>query len=258
MMYNILEDNNIAFHGINYDYFKMLSILKEGILSQNAAKNSNININRNYKGYNSDNLVSLSESPSIHNTYNYGAFNVFVKKGISFVVDVNDLYCILDTKSGIPGEVYINYSVPRENIIGIMLPEQMLHTSISQLNILADIGTAFIDNYAINFIEQINSTFRTTVSKKEVITLIELKKGVNGDFFDKYQEIKRINMKINEIITNLFDLAFRFEYNLIESPTLIDAITILTEGDIPIYSTNGILLSYKKHKAYRLSYFEKR
>jgi len=36
-MNNILENKNIAFHGINYDYFKLMSILETGVLSQNAA-----------------------------------------------------------------------------------------------------------------------------------------------------------------------------------------------------------------------------
>ena len=160
-MLNILEDFNIAFHGISFDYFKMLSILQTGILSYDAALDGGIVINRNYGGYNGDSQVSLSESPSIHGTYNYGAFNVFVKKGISFVIDIGNLYCIPDTKSGIPGEIYVNYIVPRENIIGIMLPKDLLYTSIDKLNIFSDMGTAYIDSFAISFIDKINVLFET-------------------------------------------------------------------------------------------------
>ena len=61
-MDNILEDSNIAFHGINFDYFKMLSILQTGILSQNSAALLGVNIDRNYGGFNGNSQVSLSES----------------------------------------------------------------------------------------------------------------------------------------------------------------------------------------------------
>jgi len=251
-MNNILENKNIAFHGINYDYFKLMSILETGVLSQNAASDIGIILNRNYGGYNGDDRVSLSESPSIHGTYNYGAFNVFVKKGISIVIDTSDLYCIPDTKSGISGEIYVNYSVPRENIIGVMIPEQALQTNISQLNIFAGMGTAYVDSYAINFINLINSTFGTTFSNEEIIKFIELKRSLNGDFLDRYELEKDINKRINETITRLFGLAFRIKFNLFESPSLIDAITILTGGNVPIYSTSGILLDGKKIKTYKL------
>lgn len=247
-MDNILENNNISFHGINFDYFKMLSILQSGILSLNAALDNGIYLNRNYGGYNGSSYISLAESPSIHDTYNHGAFNIYVKNGISFVIDTSNLYCIPDKKSGIPGEVYVSYSVPRENIIGIMLPEQSLQTPIIKLNIFANMGKGYVDSYALSFIDKINSTFKTSFGKEKIINLIYEKKRLSGDFFDKMEQEENINKQINETITRLFDLGFKAKYNLSESPTLIDAIDILTGGNIPIYSTNGELLSEEKHK----------
>ncbi len=248
-MDNILENNNISFHGINFDYFKMLSILRLGILSYSAAQYKGVSLKRNFKGYNGSFNVSLSESPSIHGTYNFGAFNSYIKNGISFVIDTSNLYCIPDRgESKIPWEIYAIDHVPRENIIGIMLPEQFLQTSINQLNIFGDIGTGFIDDYALKLIDEINLTFETSFSKEKIIDLIKSKKSLSGDFFDKMNKEKNINKQINETITKLFDLGFKAKYNLSESPTLIDAINILTDGNIPIYSTTGELLSDEKRK----------
>lgn len=247
-MDNILENANISFHGINFDYFKMISILETGILSQNAATSLGISIDRNYDGYNENSQVSLSESPSIHDTYNHGAFNAFVKNGISFVIDTSNMYCIQDNKSGIPGEIYVDHSVPRENIIGIMLPEQYLQTSIDKLNIFGDMGTGYVDDYALNFVDKINSLFETSFSNEEIIDCIEKKKNLSGDFFDKMKQEKDINQQINRIITKFFDLGFRTAYQTPNSPTLLDTITILTDGKIPIYANNGNLITERKNK----------
>lgn len=247
-MNNILENPNIAFHGINFDYFKMLGILQDGILSQKAAELIGINLDRNYGGYNGNINVSLCESPSIHGTYDYGAFGTIAKDGISFVVDTSNKWCISDNKSGIVGEIYINLSVPRENILGIMLPEEYLQTSIDKLNIFGDIGEGYVDNYALNFIDKINNQFGTNFDKEKVYELIEEKKKLKGYYSERRNHIEKINQQINEIITKLFDAGFKTAYNLSDSPTLFDAVTVLTKGSIPIYSSDGRLLTKEDNK----------
>ena len=249
-MENILENGNIAFHGINYDYFKMMSILKYGILSQKAAENNGLTINRNYGGYNGNSQVSLSESPSIHGTYNHGAFNVFVKNGISFVIDVSDLHCIPDNKSGIPGEVYVDYAIPIEKILGIMIPESAAQATIDKLNIFGDMGTGYVNNYALNFVDMVNSFFEMNFDKNEILKLIEAKNNLSGDYFDRSKQENLINQQINTTITKMFDLGFRKKYNYSESPTLVETITVLTGGNIPIYTTNGELLSKEVNKSF--------
>ena len=47
----------------------------------------------------------------------------------------------------------------------------------------------------------------------------------------------------------MFDLGFRKKYNYSESPTLIETVTVLTGGNIPIYTTNGELLSKEVNKS---------
>ena len=79
-----------------------------------------------------------------------------------------------------------------------------------------------------------------------------MKNNLNGYFFDKINKEKIINKQINETITKLFDLAFRIKYNLSDSPTLIDIIDILTEGNILIYSSDGELLDNRKIKKLRV------
>lgn len=247
-MDNILENRDISYHGINFDYIKMLGILQYGILSYDAAIQLGINLNRNYEGYNGNSNISLSESPSIKGTYNYGAFNVFVKNGISFVIDTSNLKCIPDNKSYIPGEIYVNYKIPIENIIGIMLPEQSLNIPISQLNIFAGIGKGYIDNYALSFIDKTNLLFNTNFSKEEIISLIEEKKQLSGDFFEKNDKKDQINNKIIGIVTQYFNLGMKQQYSLSEDPTLFDTVAILSNGRIPIYSSNGELLTQNNKK----------
>ena len=75
-----------------------------------------------------------------------------------------------------------------------------------------------------------------------------MKKNLSGDFFDKMNQEEVINKTINEIITKYFDLGFRATYNYQSSPALIDAVNILTDGEIPIYDTSGNLIIKTKNK----------
>jgi hypothetical protein len=249
-MENILENRNIAFHGINYDYFKMMSILQYGILSQDAVERLGLSINRKFAGYNENDRVSLSNSPSLQDPNGFKAFDVYVKKGISFVIDTNELGCIPATNSGIEGEVFVKNIVPTKNIIGIMIPEEATQMPISELNILSSgMATGFVDDYAISFIDKVNAFFETEFSKDEIIELIEKKKGkLSDDFFEAINQKDQINLQINEVITRLFDLGFRKKYGYLESPTLVEAIEVLTGGNIPIYTTSGNLLSIEDNK----------
>ena len=47
----------------------------------------------------------------------------------------------------------------------------------------------------------------------------------------------------------MFDLGFRKKYNYSKSPTLAETITVLTGGNIPIYTTNGELISKEVNKS---------
>lgn len=80
----VLKDPSNLFHGIGFDVFKLIGILNNGILSENAAKEKNLDLARNYDGYNLNDTVSVAESPS--KLQAHGAFNVYIKSGISFII----------------------------------------------------------------------------------------------------------------------------------------------------------------------------
>lgn len=129
-----------------------------------------------------------------------------------------------------------------------MLPEQSLNIPISQLNIFAGIGKGYIDNYALSFIDKTNLLFNTNFSKEEIISLIEEKKQLSGDFFEKKDKEDQINNKINGIMAQYFNLGMKQQYYLSEDPTLFDTVAILSNGRIPIYSSNGELLTQNNKK----------
>ena len=83
--------------------------------------------------------------------------------------------------SGIPGEVCAGYEVPKERIVGIMIPESEVDTTIDQLKILNDgMGLGYVDNYVLNFVDMVNEFFETSFDKNEILELIEEKKN---DFY---------------------------------------------------------------------------
>lgn len=130
MTKNPLLDKNLCFHSIGGDVFRIESILKHGILSQSGLSKTGMPENSmNGLGYNGTNKVSVFVSPLFceSDLLDNGYAN-----GIVFVCKAD--YSIHGVESGIPSEAHVGWGIPRDKIIGIMLPESFWHAPISKYN----------------------------------------------------------------------------------------------------------------------------
>ena len=83
---------NTLIHSVGFNLFKFSSILEHGILSEKAALRENVNMARNFDGYNFDEYISMIRYIYVDNGVN-SSYNRFAKKGISFIVeDVDFIY----------------------------------------------------------------------------------------------------------------------------------------------------------------------
>ena len=95
MEYNYNE--NTLFHSINYNFAKLESILKYGILSESKVKELNnnfellglptISYTKNYKGSNTDKYISTTSYSLINENNPNSSYNLYTTKGISFIIE---------------------------------------------------------------------------------------------------------------------------------------------------------------------------
>ena len=143
---SILNNSELRYHGIGENVIKLIGILEHGILCQNDSQKST-EYQKNYDGYNQSNMVSLAVATNGENT-TYGAFAVFVKEGISFIIENSIGIKASNTShdSMIPGEEFHIGSIPKDNIIGVMINEKLSKKKIRDLNLIGGMGTGFIEN----------------------------------------------------------------------------------------------------------------
>ena len=85
---NLKEVNgsyNDCIHGIGYDFFKLRSILENGILSASTLRDKKIDGVKNFNGGNARNWVSVVDASLIGNGYT--GYETFIKNGIGFLCE---------------------------------------------------------------------------------------------------------------------------------------------------------------------------
>lgn len=133
----ILLDRSKCFHGLGSDFLRMISILENGLLSKDTADHAGVGIARNHKGgYNLTDSISVAESPSINNTFTSECFDLYIRHGISFVIANENPYKPeegSERDSKFKDEAFISGKVEKENIVGIMVPENLLEQPLGEI-----------------------------------------------------------------------------------------------------------------------------
>ncbi len=241
----ILYDKKLVFHGIGFDIPKLRSILENGILSEQAAQSKGVKLTRNYGGYNLENSVSVAESPSINNSFTFGCFGNYIKNGISFVISEKSAYKVnkgSSQYSGYPDEAFIGHEVKKENIVGIMVPTNLLSFPLANLPLdLAKIGCAYTDNRFRRIISDLEIETGYHADTTALEELIKKKKTIenkNLDYVEKHKKRNDIVMQIEKIISQSIETAFAQKLG-IDHPTLKDALRLYIPKSIRVYDSNG-------------------
>lgn len=156
MEYKYNDDTLI--HGIGFNPMKLEGILKHGIISDNYAKRNNMNYSRNYnftlntdmleKIDNNSEINNIIESANKENIYlvrslyineedSLSAYNMYVKHGISFIVE--DVPFIYDKNIELikrSDEVVVKDHISKDNIKAIMIPSEYRDKKINELDML--------------------------------------------------------------------------------------------------------------------------
>lgn len=137
-----------CFHSISFDFFKLNSILENGILSASMMKSKNLNVPRNFEGGNSENWISVVDASLVH--YKYSGYQNFTEHGIGFFCEVSEMIKPLDAsrkaealerglpynKSGHEDERYVYECIPVDNIVCTIIPQEYVNKNITELTYL--------------------------------------------------------------------------------------------------------------------------
>lgn len=248
-------NDNTLLHSVGFDFSKFCNILDKGIMSFNYAKNQDVFINKNYEGYNLEDTISCVRYLYVTSDDSYSAYNKYVKKGISFIIE--DMPFIYDKNERIihrSDEVLVKDYIPLEKIKGVLVPEEYMDIGLTDLEYIRDNATSFVliknnltslkdflkgkglnvnNTYYEDIIRElyaINEAYRVETSREEKELLMEDFKTVIDD----------LNYLIGEDMNKCFSRILGKD-----GVTLREVINYLNK-DLPIYEIPKTLKNVRK------------
>ncbi|MGE5456420.1 MAG: HD domain-containing protein [Ignavibacteriales bacterium] len=140
------DEHKTCYHGIGFDFFKLPSILKNGILSKDEMQARNLNVPTNFDGGNIDRWISVVDGELI--CQKLSAYRNFIMHGVSFECTVPKMHQALPISQksyallmGLPfdksehkDEKYVYKEIPVSNIERIHIPNNYLNANIRDLS----------------------------------------------------------------------------------------------------------------------------
>lgn len=230
-MENILTDKNLVFHGIGYNIFSFIGILKYGICSNSKSKElNNPFFCVNTLGSNGYDYICVSLSPSINGLETSDTFNKYVRNGIGFVIRLDENAQTKNTTGVMISYndiCYVKNHISTNNIVGIILNKDILNVSLSKL----PLG-----------INKRNLTYSTVVPKKcrHLLKCIEVECGykIDSNLLNYYIGKKDYD-KVEILMSSYMGEAFKYKLKK-EDVTLNDIIDFYSQNRFSIYDENGI------------------
>ncbi|MDD2435152.1 MAG: HD domain-containing protein, partial [Bacilli bacterium] len=241
------DEHKQCFHGIGFDFFKINSILKNGVLCKDEMNNRKLGVPTNFDGGNADRWISVVDASMVDQRLS--AYCNFIMHGISFECDVPKMhealplsqraYALLKglpyDKSDHKDEKYVYKEIPASKITKINIPKDYVNMEIKDLSYLFNTlcFESLCDhiNYYIKRVET-NGTMIDGVELEE--SLVEYKRILDEyNHFDLKQKeaikdqmpliLEKERLKINSVIQKWMDEYYRRELNQ-EKVTVADVV----------------------------------
>ena len=257
----LLYDKSKLFHGIGFDLIRLKRILEHGIFSENAAREKGLSVARNYGGYNLNDTVSVTESPSVHGTFTFGAFFVYIKNGIGLVIDNTPLDGVkafrapqmrgdyetsTSRASGFVDEACIVHEVPRRNIVGVMVPEDALDRPLSELRLGLDkIGTGYINNRCRSLVTEIEKELGYSANLIPLEALMRQKDLLDKadlSYLEKRDAQDRVFNEMDRFIAEYTEQAYKAKLGK-DRVVLRDILREYVPSGVETYNSDGFPIS---------------
>ena len=144
-MSNYKFNDNTLIHSTGFNILNFINIMENGIMSFNYAKEHNVSFNRNYDGYNLDDMISCVRYLYVNKNEEDSSYVKYVMNGISFILE--DVDFIYDKNERIihrSDEVLVKDYIPNFKFKGIMIPEDYLDSSLDSLEYVRSNATSYV------------------------------------------------------------------------------------------------------------------
>ena len=270
----VVEDGGLCYHSIGFDFFKLDSILKHGVLSVDKMKEHGIKICKNFDGGNQNSWISvidcslIKEQAKIENKTS--AHKEFVKHGISFLCKTDDFVDALTLSDkdkalllGVPydkgnyyDERYVYQEIPQNNILKIEIPIDYACSTINSLNYIYNRLSVDQIQMKIDYFKDYFKEVGITINDRELNELLEeydtiVKTSHNPKKLPYL--LKDVTKKINGLIQEGMDKYFKALLQTEEDITVMDivnCILFLNNIDYRFYDLNNESVVFTVNKEY--------
>lgn len=182
-----------CFHGIGWDFFKLDSILKHGILSPKKCKGNEIQTCRNFLSPMNNYIYVIADFAIGENTTNASAIDNFIHQGISFYSIVPKLIEGLPytrkeeaIEKGLPytigeydDESFVKGNIPIQCIEYVLLDKKNENLSLNQLDYLnCNRSSKIIKEKAKYYLQNLREKLGYDVNDQEISTLTSIYEDV--------------------------------------------------------------------------------
>ena len=246
--------NNTCFHGIGWDFYKLESILENGIVSQYVGQQNNLTLSRNYNGNNSNMWISVVDSVDV--AKGGDCMKTFIDGNITFYSFVGE-YCDGVPKakiskaydSGLPidsglydDEKFVFGSIPIDDIYSIVLPEKSLDLFIKNLNYLnCSRNYEIVKSRVLSYLYYIKTICFINVDQIIFEKYFKELEGIERNFSNLpsniqmknkdnfFEKVDSIVLEINGILQEIMNYCFKIYFNLEEDVRIKDIINDIFE-----------------------------
>jgi len=236
----IINTANYLYHSLNgFDLFKLVSILKHGILSKESAELRGIKISSHGRFENGANRVSVStreDKVLFPGSYYAGDhLSVIIEpKGLSVIKPISD-NCPLHERQ-------VHGQISPQNIVGIMVPEVYFTKALREFQVFnvrnKDILKISINNMD-NFMQEhfnISMLSNPTILKYYDEAMM-LKRNTLREYFNYEQKVKQLNTNLNASVMEFIENQHKLKLAKTDI-TAIDIIQHHTKDKYPLFKVS--------------------
>lgn len=225
----------IFFHGIGFDFFKLESILENGILSKNILVQKKINTSSNFNGYNFNDYICVACYGDEYYSEK-SAMNGFIRNSIAFYITGIDVlegtlatdltvaeFFTHDKKKPLKANImkderFVKNYISLDKIKGLVIPKSCLNLSLQDLNYMINSHEYKVIEEKVNyFLKNIEKVLGFNLEKTELNAIMEnllsnelnFKKSYVKDVTKYYEQVEIQFLKINKIIGSYFELMYK-------------------------------------------------
>ena len=221
--------NGDCLHSIGFDFFRISSVLENGILSFSEMKKTTMNFPRNFDGGNSSRWISVVPTSFVKDDEQ--AFGTFIRNGISFFCDNQQLYSPMEfnkkataiwkglpyDKSGYLDERYVFEKIDVEAIKSVFVVKEHAIRDVNELSYLYN--TLYYGTLESKVIYLLNNMgIRTIDSVPELIEpLARYKKELDDygavDIIERIMVAPRMKKVLNAMLKDINAIIQRLIHN---------------------------------------------